>query len=520
MTPLPSVWVYRSLTEEFDLLVIPCLVAIIEEAIPHGMIALLYLLHSVPALPSSNTINHRQEDDYTLPLAREQRLASILAFLANTRVDTNHIPALCLKENSQSIDVLVAVNKTTWEDGRSNLLELQRHFEQLFAILSAVSAESLRSHGHEDRIFDAIIDMCSARILCRLRFTAKGTQPLKQSLKLICEEAIRGIQKLTITQLGGHRDVCEGFVTRSKEVVKLADQWLRHQTNSQLKQLIDGVYRLNEMGNLQPLLDLVPNRFMCPSSRQSLVNIVSKVSRYREAARYLYRTAKKYKPVQSMRIIPVNLAQDAFKRTTYGTAKNPSPCLNTTIKRITGDGRKPELKHLCHLLNITDQQLNEQFANQARKTLKEAKIHAEVQLIYYCDANTSLRPPRVICSSKDACFLCNVFISTHGNMYTPRQHGRLYPGWRLPNSPLSSHLEQRFAAVLESQIKSSLGMLLTRRSKTSCGGGCGIAAGGFSAALLARDADFHRWRRRFRIPGSDRFPGDWTEQSRVCADDI
>lgn len=103
-------------------------------------IALLYLLHSVPALPSSNTINHRQEDDYTLPLAREQRLASILAFLANTRVDTNHIPALCLKENSQSIDVLVAVNKTTWEDGRSNLLELQRHFEQLFAILSAVSA--------------------------------------------------------------------------------------------------------------------------------------------------------------------------------------------------------------------------------------------------------------------------------------------------------------------------------------------------------------------------------------------
>ncbi|KAH9873149.1 hypothetical protein J1614_005547 [Plenodomus biglobosus] len=428
-------------------------------------IALLYLLHSVPTPPSSNAINDllKHEDDYTLPLAREQGLASTLAFLANTKVDTNHIPALCLKETSGSIHVLMAVNKTTGADGYLNLLDLQRNFDELFAVLSEVSAGSSGSQRHEDCIFDAIINMCSPRILCRLRFAVKGAHAPKQSFKLIIEEAIRAVQRLTIIQWGKQLDISKLFVKRSEEVIKLADAWFKYQTATRLKQLVEGLHRLSQIGDLQSLFDLVSNCDMDPSSRRNFVNIVDKVSRYREAARYLYRTVKKFQIVRRMKSVIVDLPEEAFQRI---PASNCDPDLTFTIKRITGGSRKPEIRHLCHLLKITEQQLHDQFANQTRKTLREAKIHAEVQLIYYCDGNTSSNPPRVICSSKDACFLCNVFMSTHGKMYTPRSHGRIYPGWRLPTYSTSSVIETRFTKALETQVRTSLGALLTRRSKT------------------------------------------------------
>ncbi|KAF2850021.1 hypothetical protein T440DRAFT_112881 [Plenodomus tracheiphilus IPT5] len=428
-------------------------------------IALLHLIHSVPTPPSSNAVNHllQTQDNYTLPFLKEQDLVSTLAFLANTKVDTNHIPALCVKETSASIHVLIAVNKTSKEDGNSNLQELKRDFDRLFGILSEVSYGSSKLRNDEARLFDAIINMCSPRILCRLRFAQKGSYTLKQSFKSVFEEAIHAVQRVPTAQLGEQRQTSALFRERSKDAIKLAEAWSRHQTIARLQHLVEGIHRLSQIGNLKSLLDILPNRDMCPSSRQNLVNIVAKVSRYREAAGYLYRTAKRYQIVRCMKTVIVNLPDEAFQRT---SAANRDPVLTRTIQRITGGHRQPEISHLCHLLKVTEQQLYKQFAQQTRMTLEKAKMHAEVQLIYYCDENKSGNMPRVICSCKDACFLCNAFISTHGKMYTPRHHGRLYPGWRLPTNPQSANLEKRFAAVLEKQVRDSLGTLLTRRSKT------------------------------------------------------
>ncbi|KAF2844132.1 hypothetical protein T440DRAFT_559783 [Plenodomus tracheiphilus IPT5] len=103
---------------------------------------------------------------------------------------------------------------------------------------------------------------------------------------------------------------------------------------------------------------------------------------------------------------------------------------------------------------------------QTRRTLSEAKIHAEVQLVYYCELNPSQPPPRIIASSKDACYLCNAFISMHGKMHTSRTHGRLYPGWRLPIVPNLVQLEQRFDEVLAAQIRASVATLVSRGRKT------------------------------------------------------
>lgn len=54
-----------------------------------------------------------------------------------------------------------------------------------------------------------------------------------------------------------------------------------------------------------------------PAFAVSLLNIIRKVSRYKEAARVLYRIAKKFPPVRNIKIDVANLLKKAFDRPYY-----------------------------------------------------------------------------------------------------------------------------------------------------------------------------------------------------------
>jgi hypothetical protein len=61
------------------------------------------------------------------------------------------------------------------------------------------------------------------------------------------------------------------------------------------------------------------------------------------------------------------------------------------------------------------------------------KVHAEVQLLYhYAQHTKNDLKPRILCSNEEACDLCYLFITVHGQFHTPRSHGNFYPEWRLP----------------------------------------------------------------------------------------
>ena len=64
---------------------------------------------------------------------------------------------------------------------------------------------------------------------------------------------------------------------------------------------------------------------------------------------------------------------------------------------------------------------------------KSVKVHAEIQLLFFYELNTERIRPRIICSSKSACYLCDLFFRLHGQYYVPRTHGRLYHRWALPD---------------------------------------------------------------------------------------
>jgi hypothetical protein len=106
-------------------------------------VALLYLLHSVPISPSCNKIIKPQslKGSYSLSFDQERDLASTLAFLSNTKDDSNHVPALCIEEIPKlaTLKVVLAVNKTKWEDGNEALQNLKQSLEKIFTILSEIS---------------------------------------------------------------------------------------------------------------------------------------------------------------------------------------------------------------------------------------------------------------------------------------------------------------------------------------------------------------------------------------------
>jgi len=81
---------------------------------------------------------------------------------------------------------------------------------------------------------------------------------------------------------------------------------------------------------------------------------------------------------------------------------------------------------------------------------QNGKVHAEMQLLFFYELHPRNLQPRVICSSKSACYLCNLFIQIHGQFMVPRTHGRLYEKWILPDwlEGIPEERRQKLTAIL------------------------------------------------------------------------
>lgn len=62
-------------------------------------------------------------------------------------------------------------------------------------------------------------------------------------------------------------------------------------------------------------------------------------------------------------------------------------------------------------------------------------VHAEIQLLtfYGLISNEEVPEPRVIGVSKAACYLCNLFIQSHGGYFISKTHGQLFEQWNVPD---------------------------------------------------------------------------------------
>lgn len=76
-------------------------------------------------------------------------------------------------------------------------------------------------------------------------------------------------------------------------------------------------------------------------------------------------------------------------------------------------------------------------------------VHAEVQMAIYHETRRSQSLPRMIGSSKAACYLCDAFIRAHGIFQVSKAHRQVYNQWTVPGSPrLDARTMHRLSAAL------------------------------------------------------------------------
>ncbi|KAJ6161863.1 hypothetical protein N7485_010093 [Penicillium canescens] len=416
-------------------------------------IALNYLLHEVPESPQQKPAEPFRglEKGYSLPFSNERDLVEILSFLAKTKDGPDYIPAVCIEQDRDgtALKALLAINKRTYTDGNGLLQTLKTGFENIFSILRRSLYERGSSMEITKQLLEMIVNMCSSRIACRLRLAGKKWRESKASIKDILQKATEGTQQINPQKLrqSNLEQSLSLFHEKSKRVIQSVNEWSNYRIPSRLNDIVEKIYQLNNVQGLQQLLYLIPtgsNRVINESAfAATLLNIIRKVSRYKEAARVLHRTAKKFPLVRSIEIHLSTLPQDAFDRP-HDPAYSPS--LSEVLCRLGKiNGKYYSISHISRFINGGKiKNPSEQFCEQTTRILREAKIHAEVQLIADCETRSAPLFPRVIGSSKDACFLCHALIHSHGKMYISRTHGRLYPNWRLPAALSFKYLQHRF----------------------------------------------------------------------------
>lgn len=173
------------------------------------------------------------------------------------------------------------------------------------------------------------------------------------------------------------------------------------------------------------------------SPRRKIAMTISKLNRYFSVSRFLLQAARRYSVFSSIRISVVS----------FRAPKLPPMELDpNTVSVIDNLLEGPKRRTVTSRLHIESSTGIQDYIRQGA-TLP-VPVHAEIQLLFYYENSSSIVPPRIICSSKQACFLCNLFFKIHSRFIIPSSHGRLYEKWALP-------------AAVKSMGKNAKGNILT-----------------------------------------------------------
>jgi OTT_1508-like deaminase len=187
-----------------------------------------------------------------------------------------------------------------------------------------------------------------------------------------------------------------------------------------------------------------------------LQSTFKKLSRYVSAAYFLITEAKRRSILAMFKVEIV--ACEPLPRTTY----IPSPeDLQSVISKIASPVNTSHLYRRLYYQGMKTSVDTESVVINRYGDLVNAKcaVHAEMQLLFHYECLNPSLPPRVICSTKKACYLCNLFFLVHGRFSLPGSHGRLYEKWTFPKrirdlegpraETIHSVVERFFHAIVE-----------------------------------------------------------------------
>lgn len=280
-------------------------------------------------------------------------------------------------------------------------------------------------------VFNDIVALCRDRILRRLGVKAAVTTFNRKEKRFIGDalhEFLKHPWQTRSAHAGMSRQRLKNYRVLSKALLEQLYTFnaLNDWKHRNMVKLVHDIARYMEE---VPFKDLIENMRYHPMDRSAIDRLhdcFSKIARYKQSASFLCRKAKKIPMIRRLTVDQVRLDPVVFRQTIHDLGPSTMNAVSRTI---------PYRKGTLQINNLPSWvQLGQgQFSRNVSMALRESKIHAEVQILaHYETVSPEVVPPRVINSSKDACYLCHALIGLHGRYVMPKSHGRIYTGWRLP----------------------------------------------------------------------------------------
>ncbi|KAL2039804.1 hypothetical protein N7G274_007204 [Stereocaulon virgatum] len=434
-------------------------------------IILLYMLNECPDSPKENqqakTVS-LLSSIYQLPFQREKQIVEDLAFLSATTHDSARVMAVCLEEarDHRSCTIRLTSNNGDTDD-------VVHGFKLMAKVLEQGASRANSKDDDVKALFRRIVTLDYCHILSRLRSRhAKKTSRSKDKPVLIAlldtavqDQSIQPSPDITVMELA---DILRKVKTLKSLFIKF-EEIQGHAAASSVVQDVT-MELLTQMHDLASqtklILALDSSKTLIPELEKSLPEAVGKLGRYYSISCELVCVARseEYSIFNSIAIEtsptiplsrPSSINKDAHPLTALQNILRPrsvaqSRSLKPSLERCLG-------KPIQVILN--------DFRLAIADYHKFVKVHAEIQLLFFYELNTKRIRPRTICSSKSACYLCDLFFKLHRQYHVPRTHGRLYHRWTLPDWHILlpemrcrdfDVLLRNFSDILKVNVKSAL----------------------------------------------------------------
>jgi OTT_1508-like deaminase len=240
-----------------------------------------------------------------------------------------------------------------------------------------------------------------------------------------------------------------------------------------LQKLVSDIYSKLEMSKLSNLLALISPQDSpwSGSAPKRVIRKYQKLAQYVSAASNLRRLVQKFSnwDFEEVKVL-------AFPKQVSGAESSAAAGFLT---RSLMSGTSKEQKSFQTTIETRLKKDRARIEIDVQHVLEEKKcVHAETQLLFYYAENPhGCYRPRVISSNKESCYLCNLFIKTHGQFYCPKSHGVIYTKWRLPTDDevqmskesriWMNQIIDRFNDAIETKIQFCLENGVQKRSSPS-----------------------------------------------------
>jgi hypothetical protein len=223
------------------------------------------------------------------------------------------------------------------------------------------------------------------------------------------------------------------------------------------EQIITLAHKLNQSPDFTTALK-ASSKLDC-KQRASLENTMSKLGHYFKASSELVLAARRRRYRIFHRIRVENFQTNVPEHITQPS--EPGAALPLVNHLLNSPGTSKLLARFRGSNSVADTAILRRL-NNSRSGIK---VHAEIKLLFFYETHPENTRPRIICASKSACYLCDLFIRVHGVFQTPTTFGKFNERWILPDwlDNIPSHRHQplrgivaQFSAILDSEIGSAL----------------------------------------------------------------